>query len=166
MSVDYLKPAGRAARVFSLVGCIAATAVCLLFVAVATVGLRRSNASVADQKIAWFIIVFFGLIGCATSALGYRLARGSISNNGVTTMPVWFIQAFGMFLLVGAIFVGVSGGKWINAVEGASLALAMLFIGRKLAMQRKNEPNKAVQHNDPSCHGSCLRTPRASRDRG
>jgi len=28
------------------------------------------------------------------------------------------------------------------------------------------EPNKALQHNDPSCHESCLRTPRASRGRG
>ena len=30
----------------------------------------------------------------------------------------------------------------------------------------KKEPNQALQHNDPSCHVSCLRTPRASRDRG
>jgi len=29
-----------------------------------------------------------------------------------------------------------------------------------------NTPNQALQHNDPSCHESCLRTPRASRDRG
>ena len=27
-------------------------------------------------------------------------------------------------------------------------------------------PNQALQHNDPSCHVSCLRTPRASRGRG
>jgi uncharacterized membrane protein YebE (DUF533 family) len=35
--------------------------------------------------------------------------------------------------------------------------------------QSKHEmktPNQAVQHNDPSCHESCLRTPRASRGRG
>jgi len=30
----------------------------------------------------------------------------------------------------------------------------------------KTEPNQALQHNDPSCHVSCLRTPRASRGRG
>ena len=28
------------------------------------------------------------------------------------------------------------------------------------------KPNQALQHNDPSCHESCLRTPRASRGRG
>ena len=30
----------------------------------------------------------------------------------------------------------------------------------------KTAPNQALQHNDPSCHVSCLRTPRASRGRG
>jgi hypothetical protein len=29
-----------------------------------------------------------------------------------------------------------------------------------------SEANQALQHNDPSCHVSCLRTPRASRGRG
>jgi inorganic pyrophosphatase len=31
---------------------------------------------------------------------------------------------------------------------------------------KSEKPNKALQHNDPSCHVSCLRTPRASRGRG
>jgi hypothetical protein len=30
----------------------------------------------------------------------------------------------------------------------------------------KKQPNQALQHNDPSCHVSCFRTPRASRGRG
>jgi len=30
----------------------------------------------------------------------------------------------------------------------------------------ENPPNQALQHNDPSCHVSCLRTPRASWGRG
>ena len=34
------------------------------------------------------------------------------------------------------------------------------------AMVKKPEANQALQRNDPSCHESCLRTPRASRDRG
>jgi len=35
----------------------------------------------------------------------------------------------------------------------------------KKKLERKR-PNQALQHNDPSCHESCLRTPRASRGRG
>src|ERR1035437_1465843 len=32
--------------------------------------------------------------------------------------------------------------------------------------KNSRRPNQALQHNDPSCHESCLRTPRASRGRG
>jgi hypothetical protein len=32
--------------------------------------------------------------------------------------------------------------------------------------KQPNPPNQALQHNDPSCHVSCLRTPRASQGRG
>jgi len=41
-----------------------------------------------------------------------------------------------------------------------------LRIIRSIEWKRQNPPNQAVQHNDPSCHESCLRTPRASRGRG
>jgi hypothetical protein len=33
-------------------------------------------------------------------------------------------------------------------------------------LEEKMKPNQSLQHNDPGCHASCLRTPRASRDRG
>jgi len=35
-----------------------------------------------------------------------------------------------------------------------------------IGLPTKQPLNQAVQHNDPSCHESCLRTPRASRGRG
>jgi len=36
----------------------------------------------------------------------------------------------------------------------------------RFRMTKKIRANQALQHNDPSCHESCLRTPRASRGRG
>jgi hypothetical protein len=49
-----------------------------------------------------------------------------------------------------------------------------LFLSRRdeeslisaLQEYKDKRPNQALQHNDPSCHVSCLRTPRASRGRG
>jgi hypothetical protein len=35
-----------------------------------------------------------------------------------------------------------------------------------VTIKLKQKANQALQHNDPSCHESCLRTPRASRSRG
>lgn len=142
MHVDYLQPTNRFTRVLSFLGCLAATVVCWFFVAVAIVGLRRPDTPVADQKTAWFIIVFFSLLGSATAAIGYRLARGRVAANRITTMPVWFIQAFGVFLLVGLAFVALVEGKWMTALEGSFIALAMIFIGREIAKRRQKKPNK------------------------
>jgi hypothetical protein len=56
----------------------------------------------------------------------------------------------------------IVGSKWkerIVYVELSELDAATRdFISK--------QPNQALQHNDPSCHVSCLRTPRASRGRG
>jgi hypothetical protein len=60
-------------------------------------------------------------------------------------MPIWFIQVFGLFLLVGAVCIGFADGKWLETAEGSSLALAMIFIGRKLAKHNLIRPNKSVQ---------------------
>ena len=45
-----------------------------------------------------------------------------------------------------------------SADDKASIHSMLLLLER--------QPNQALQHNDPSCHVSCLRTPRASRGRG
>jgi hypothetical protein len=141
MPVDYLQPTSRPARILCFIGCVAATAVCWFFVGVAVLGLRRPNTSAADQKTAWFIVFFFGLLGSATAAMGNRLARGKVAANRITTMPVWFIQAFGVFFLVGMVFVAFVSGKWMTAIEGAFLALAMIFIGRAIAKRKQSGPN-------------------------
>ena len=41
-----------------------------------------------------------------------------------------------------------------------------LFDEKDLQPKQGRPPNQALQHNDPSCHVSCFRTPRASRGRG
>jgi hypothetical protein len=40
------------------------------------------------------------------------------------------------------------------------------FGDEKKPKKAEKTPNQALQHNDPSCHVSCLRTPRASWGRG
>jgi hypothetical protein len=51
--------------------------------------------------------------------------------------------------------------------ESRAAAIERLRAHFKDIKQRKaTQANQALQHNDPSCHVSCLRTPRASRGRG
>ena len=58
----------------------------------------------------------------------------------------------------------VSSYALVGGVFGASV-LCPILISIWLP-SKTTEPNQALQHNDPSCHVSCLRTPRASRGRG
>jgi hypothetical protein len=136
MSTDYLKPTGRFGRILAFIGSLTASVVCWFFVAVAIFGFRRPGATLADHKTAYFIIVFFGFLGCVTAAIVYRLCRGSVSRNGFTLMPIWFIQAFGFFFLFAMLFVGLIYGEWFTALKGAPVAIAMIFIGREISKRK------------------------------
>lgn len=68
--------------------------------------------------------------------LSWRLWRRSVSQNRVTTMPTWFIQAFGICFLVGMVVVAMSGGSMKNLVEGIPIALAMIYVGRNIARRK------------------------------
>ena len=142
MSVDYLQTQGRIAKILSAIACAAATAICCLFVAVAAATFFRPNMPAMDRKSAWFVVIFFGLMGVATTTLGYRLARGRVAQNKITTMPVWFIQAFGIFFLIGMALSVYSTGEWLFALEGTSIAIAMIFIGREISRRSSRKPDK------------------------
>jgi len=79
-------------------------------------------------------------------------------------------------VLVASPIVAVIGpkedGSAIRWTIGYALAAACAAVVSGLIVQyvkhrvKKQTPNQALQHNDPSCHVSCVRTPRASRGRG
>ena len=56
--------------------------------------------------------------------------------------------------------------KTIKSMKEDGLNVFALEITLTRLLSEKNEPNQALQHNDPSCHVSCFRTPRASWGRG
>ena len=51
-------------------------------------------------------------------------------------------------------------------VNLSSSDVIMMVPSRDWIADARKRANQALQHNDPSCHVSCLRTPRASRGRG
>lgn len=77
------------------------------------------------------------LIGLAAAFVAWRLARRAVAANGVTVMPTLFIQVFGIFMLIGQCFVAYHKGDKVFMVEGVSIYLAMIFVGRNIA-KRKN----------------------------
>jgi hypothetical protein len=107
----------------------------MLFIAI--IGLPGPSASTADLVTAWSLIIFFGLLGSATAAIGYRLARGVVSENRITTMPVWFIQGFGVLFLVGSALIGFDTHEWITAFEASCIGFAMILISREVARRSR-----------------------------
>ena len=86
-----------------------------------------------------------GVLGFFASYLAWRLWRGSLSANSVTIMPAWFIQVFGVFFLAGLAFAAYSGSK-LFLIEGAFVALAMIFVGRHIAKKKGIDNDHPAQH--------------------
>jgi hypothetical protein len=64
---------------------------------------------------------------------------------------------------------GATFGGFRAEIEGDHTIKVIADSGKCITWSvrfRNKQPNQALQHNDPSCHVSCLRTPRASRGRG
>ncbi|GEM_PF-2114679 len=57
-------------------------------------------------------------------------------------MPTWFIQLFGVLLLCGFCFAAYYQESGLFLVEGVSVCLAMIFVGRHIAgRQGRGEKN-------------------------
>ncbi|MDR3459154.1 MAG: hypothetical protein P4N60_17125 [Verrucomicrobiae bacterium] len=117
--------------------CALATVLFLFFFGVLCVMAWQERGSHQDSLGFAVALFIMGLLAFFTSFLAWRLWRGNLSTNGVTTMPSWFIQLFGSFLLVGVIFVGFTGGGIISLIEGISIALAMILVSRNIARRKK-----------------------------
>jgi len=95
------------------------------------------------------LIYLGGRVGCIVASVplaiwSEELARSLVRQN--TWAREWPFFIFAVVLSVPAVLAVVS---W-----------------HQIGWLRDMPPNQALQHNDPSCHVSCLRTPRASRGRG
>lgn len=58
-----------------------------------------------DGKPLWIGAVIISMVGIASAFITLRLARRDSSSNDVTTLPVWFIQSFGVLYFIGLGFV-------------------------------------------------------------
>lgn len=146
---DYLQRAGKGWRI----ACAAAiTAAALAFVAIFGLlcvmaykedGFRRNNTGLITA------LALMALFAFCSFHLAWRLWRGSVSRNGVTSMPTWFIQLFGVCFLAGAIVVALSGGNKVSLIENTSIGLTMIFVGRNIArrkqMRRRNNTTRTLR---------------------
>jgi hypothetical protein len=134
---DYLKSAGKGWRIACAIACTFATVLFLLFFVLLCVMAYQQHGFHRDALGFAAALLIMAFLGSYTSYLAWKLWHGSVSRNGVTTMPTWFIQIFGVWFLAGAIAVAAAGGSKEFLGETIAIGLAMLFVGRNIS-KRKN----------------------------
>ena len=129
---DYLQPVGRAWRITSIVGCTLTSTICLLLSLLLWTDMIRRHSLDYEGKPLWVGAAIVGFIGIASAFIAWRLIRRHAAANGVTVMPTWFIQLFGVFVLGGLCFVAYHQGSLLFMTEGVFICSAMILVGRHI----------------------------------
>ncbi len=129
---DYLQPVGRVWRIVNIVGCTLTSIICLLLSLLLWTDMIRRDSLDYEGKPLWIGAAVVGLIGAAAAFIAWRLVRRHAASNGITVMPTWFIQLFGVVLLLGLCFVAYHRGSALFVVEGVFICLAMIFVSRHI----------------------------------
>ena len=71
----------------------------------------RRNSLYYEGRPLWLGVAFIGLFGMAAAFISRRLASRHVAPNGVTLIPTWLIQVFGVILVPGMViafyYIGV-----------------------------------------------------------
>jgi hypothetical protein len=135
--VDYLIPVGRAWRIASIAGCTLTSLICLVLSLLLTTDMIRRHSLHYEGKPLWIGAAVVGLIGVAAAFIAWRLVRGHAAANGITVLPTWFIQCFGVLWLTGLCGVAYYRDTPMFLFEVLFVCLAMIFIGRYIAKKQR-----------------------------
>jgi len=136
---DYLQDVGRFGRSLAIAGlAVVATVLAVLNVLVAALLMNpKARAEILGPLLLSGLT--FGLLSLATVWMLVRLLRRIRSANGVTTMPLRFIQVCGLLFGSAVIVTAVIGGQVVFVVEGLVIAANMIFLPRLLRHRRAEE---------------------------
>jgi hypothetical protein len=134
---DYLQPVGKALRIMSIIGCSLTSIICLLLSLKLWNDMIRRHIFTYDGKPLWIGAAIIGALGIAAGFIAWRLVRRQAAANGVTVLPTWFIQLFGIFFLIGLCFVAYDRHSVLPVFEGVFICFAMIFVGRHIAKKQK-----------------------------
>src|SRR3954469_7705473 len=126
---DYLKDIGRAGRIVTI-ALLGLTATALdAMIALIVVAMLRAKPEAGAIAVFGATILFLGTFASAAVWMILRLLREDGSSEGVTIIPVRFIQGFGLLMLAGAVASAVMGiARTRFAVGGVVLAVNMILL--------------------------------------
>jgi hypothetical protein len=133
MLPDHLGEVGKFGRALGIVCLTVST---LLFGAafLGLVAMLILDMPADAEKVRSLIIsaIFSGAFAGVSLWMLVRLLTRTRARNGVTLMPIWFIELFGILLLGGVVAWAITLRSPLLFVESLSVTGAMLFVRRKV----------------------------------
>lgn len=141
---DYLQPIGPKGRRYALIAALTATlffaAGIFILIAAMTPNAPRFNGG----KPLWPAIGTLALLASVSGWLSLRLWLGH-SANGVTLMPVWFIETCGAVFMLAILFSLLDGGWHWMVPGGISIPTAMLLIRRQVRRRSREQAQESLE---------------------
>jgi hypothetical protein len=111
---DYFREVGGAARVLAIVGLSLTTLIMGTALLLAIAMLLCGVFQCGDGVPVWPSAALFAFMTFASGWMLLGLLRRTRSANGVTMMPVWFIQLLGVLFGAGVVFLAIEKEEpWI-----------------------------------------------------
>jgi hypothetical protein len=136
----HLEPLGQPTRTLAVVACAVAAIVALGMAAFVLAVLIQKGEFAPGGKPVWAGLLVLVAIGFASAWIAVRLSANR-SSNGVTILPFWFIEAFGLVLLAMSVWVTINRGWQTGIPSCIGVALAMILV--RVHARRSRRENSA-----------------------
>lgn len=120
----------------------------LIVVILATIPLREPDLLLRDLATLVAVVAFLSALMAASAWMLTRLLRKTVSRNGVTMMPTWFVRVCGVAFSAGSIWLTRAGNTpRLIPAGGAIIGISMILLagwiqGERLAAN--GEPDAAA----------------------
>jgi len=141
--VDYLSPVGRCWRTAGLVALLLAAFLFAFVTVILAVGMASRGSITYEGKPLWAGLILVAAMAITSGWLAVRLWNDTVSETGMTLMPPWFIQLFGIVLGVGILIVAVLKREPVLVLEMAGILIAMITINGRLKRRAANAEQQA-----------------------
>lgn len=129
---DYLQPVSDGVRRIAALACLLASLVSGSMTCLVIAGMIERGRLDHNGKPLWIGAAICGLIAAATGWMTVRLWIGR-STNGVTVLPIWFIELFGLLFFIALVWVGIQKGWMLGVSMAVGVAISMLMVRRAIA---------------------------------
>ncbi len=136
---DYLRPVGVLGKRFALIACLAATFVGATVTVLVVATMIEQRVVQHQGEPLWLGVCIVALLTVAAGWLSVRLWSGALAN-GITLMPLWFIETFGALFLIGIMLMLFTELAYLVPLEAGSVVFAMLLVRRQVRRRlRRND---------------------------